>query len=105
MDLAEAEQSTPPTVSSESDSDSSQQDIESVCKDICLAESIRCSGKRLLVRIEGKLLRFRVDKGADVSLIDEPSWKGLGEQTVGVITDRLRNVFKGAFTGATQSKL
>ena len=56
------------------------------------AGGIHCSGKRLLVdvRVEGKLLRFQVNTGAYVSLIDEPSWKELGEPTLGVTTDRLK---------------
>ena len=72
------------------DFDSSQQGIESVCKEIYRAEGIHCSGKRLLVDV--RVAKIPSGHGSsDVSLIDEPSWKELREPTLEVTTDRLRS--------------
>ena len=60
-------------------------------------------GKKLIVNleIERKEVQFRVDTGADVSLLDECSWEKLGKPALSATTDKLRNasgklmIFKG----------
>ncbi len=57
------------------------------------------------VRVDDCLLTFRVDTGADVSLMDEIAWNKLGQSKLSKEREQLRNAsgrimrFKGMMTG------
>ena len=76
-EVAKAEQAS----SAGTGSDTSGQDIESLVKDVFCAEVGQSSDEKLLisVRVKKQSIPFRVDTGADVSLMDEVSWEQLGQ--------------------------
>ena len=103
--VAQAEQAS----STRTDSDTSGQDIESVVKDVFCAEVGQSSDKKLLVsvRVKKQSIPFKVDTGADVSLMDEVSWEQLGQSRLSEAKKYLRNasgklmILKRVFTATT----
>ena len=74
-EIGEAEQAESTTAGLETESESSPEVVNSVCKEICEAGEVHCMGKNLLVNlgIERKEVQFRIDTRADLSLLDESS--------------------------------
>jgi hypothetical protein len=103
--VAQAEKLSP----EETDSSTSGPKIESIVKDICSSESGRTIDKLLVtLLVNEKLTSFWLNIGADVSLIDEATWKGLGTPRLSETKERLRNSYRkfikvrGLFTAVTQ---
>ena len=102
-EIGEAEQPESVVAESDTESELSPEGVDSVCKEVCEAGEVHCVGKKLIVNleIERKEVQFRVDTGADVSLLDECSWEKLGKPALSATTDKLRNasgklmIFKG----------
>ena len=102
--MKEAEQSE----SSEYGESDSDQDIDAVCKEVCLAEGVGLMAKCIIigVAVKNHTVQFRLDTGADVSLMNEESWNVLGKQKLSDVTGRLRNAsrrltkFRGVFTAS-----
>ena len=98
--IAQAEQSS----CSESASEECE-DVESVIKDVLSVESVQLISQRLLVevQIQKQWVTFRLDTGADVSLVEETLWQRFGELKLKMSTEHLRNAsrrlmkFKGIF--------
>ena len=81
--------------------------IDSVTKNVYCAETVRDTLRKLevKVRVDDCFLTFRVDTGADVSLMDEIAWNKLGQPKLSKEREQLRNAsgrimrFKGMMTG------
>ena len=80
--------------------------VESVIKNVCPVESVQLTPQKLLVevQIQKQQVTFRLNTGADVSLVEETFWQRLGEPQLKMSTEKLRNAsgrltkFKGVFT-------
>ena len=79
--------------SSENNSDSSEQGIESACKEVAMAAKHPYRKNKLVVNVifENKQTPFRIDTGTDVSLMNEKSWVVLGKLKLSKNKQRLRN--------------
>ena len=92
--------------SSQEDEESSYY-IDSVTKNVYCAETVRDTLRKLevKVRVDDCFLTFRVDTGADVSLMDEIAWNKLGQPKLSKEREQLQNAsgqimrFKGMMTG------
>ena len=62
---------------SASDSSTTDPSIESICKDVCKIDEVYLESNKILmhVSIDGKTIQFRIDTGADVSLLNAQSWE------------------------------
>ena len=93
--------------SSSQEDDESSYCIDSVTKNVYCAETVRDTSRKLevKVRVDDRFLTFRVDTGADVSLMDEIEWNKLGQPKLSKERKQLRNAsgqiirFKGMMTG------
>ena len=92
--------------SSANNSDSSEQDIKSVCKEVAMAENVHSLETNWSSMFFHKQIKFQVDTGADMSLLNEKSWVALGKPKLSKNTQRLRNAsgnlisFKGTISNA-----
>ena len=93
--------------SSSQEDEESSYCIDSVTKNVYCAETVRDTLRKLevKVRVDDCFLTFRVDTGADVSLMDEIAWNKLGQPKLSKEREQLRNAsgrimrFKGMMTG------
>jgi hypothetical protein len=96
---------------SESESDVSYQDIESLFKDIQLIEGVGMVSKHIIVEVtvKNKPVQFRLDTWTDVTVITEKSREEVGNPQSSEVSGRLRNAsgdlmqFKGVFTALSGS--
>ena len=78
---------------SASDPSNTDPSIESICKDVCKIDEVCSESNKILVHvsIDGKTIQFRIDTGADVSLLNAQSWECLGSPRLSASRGRLRN--------------
>ena len=71
----------------------SQPFIDFICEEMCKMDNVYMKGSkiRVEVNIAGKPLHFRIDTGADVSLVKEQSWNCFGQPKLATATEQLRN--------------
>ena len=78
---------------SASDSSTTDPSTESICKNVCKIDEVCSESNKILVHvsIDGKTIQFRIDTGADVSLLNVQSWECLGSPRLLASQGRLRN--------------
>ena len=78
---------------SASDSSTTDPSIESIYKDVCKIDEICSESNKILVHllIDGKAIEFRIDTGADVSLLNSQSWESLEIHRLSASQGRIRN--------------